>query len=60
MNKLSIADKIRSRLSDVLFTLFLRVNNISKKDYYGQWVGYTKEDFEAMTTSDMLERQNEK
>jgi hypothetical protein len=54
MGKPSLRDRIRDKISDILFALFLRVNNTSRNEYYGRWAGYTKEDFEAMTTSEEI------
>lgn len=46
MGELSLKDKIKDKISDLLFYLFLKINGYTEKQYYQQWVGYTQEEFE--------------
>ena len=45
MRKTSFIDKIKEKLSNLLFKWYLRVNNTTEKEYYSQWIGYSKSEF---------------
>ena len=46
MSKTTIINKIKSKLSKLLFSLYLKVNGVSMKEYYSQWIGYSKSEFD--------------